>query len=127
MGRAKKGFSAPKRVPLPSWVLQESSDQPTRTTCGSGSEAGRCLTEISSLTCKVEAGGKQTFWGQSVAVSARGGAHLHLVAHAALPGAVGGAGARPQVGKALDGEGVPAVAVPGHLEVEVAVVCRDRR
>ena len=30
-------------------MLQESRDQPMRTTCGSGSVDGRCFTEISSL------------------------------------------------------------------------------
>lgn len=42
--------SALAPCPLPSCVLQESSDQPMRTTWGSGSVEGRCFTEISSLT-----------------------------------------------------------------------------
>lgn len=58
---------------LPSWVLQESRDQPIRTTCGSGSVDGRCFTEISSLIWgwrtrrlridSLEAGG---LWGNTV-------------------------------------------------------------
>lgn len=36
-------------------MLQESRDQPIRTTCGSGSVEGRCFTEISSL-----------IWGQRI-------------------------------------------------------------
>lgn len=113
-------------APLPSWVLQESSDQPTRTTWGSGSVEGKCLTEISSLTWK----GKGWIWGGGWgwgAAAAGGGttrrvAHLHLVADAALPHAVGGTGARPEVGEALDGEGVAAVPVPGDFEVQVAII-----
>jgi len=52
--------------------------------------------------------------------------YLHLEAD--LPGdhAVAGAAAGPQVGEALHGEGGGAVAVPGHLEVQVAVVWKTR-
>lgn len=49
-------------------------------------------------------------------------AHLHLVTDAALGDAVGGSSSGPQVGKALDGQGVAAVTVPGHFEVQVTVV-----
>ena len=49
-------------------------------------------------------------------------AYLHLIADASCADAVRGPGAGPQVGEALDGQRVSAVAVPRHLEVQVAVV-----
>jgi hypothetical protein len=48
--------------------------------------------------------------------------YLHLKADLPRVQAVAGTSTRPQVGKALHGEGRGAVAVPGHLEVQVAVV-----
>lgn len=51
------GSDCPADLPLPSWVLQESRDQPMRTTWGSGSVDGRCLTEISSLIWGERTGG----------------------------------------------------------------------
>lgn len=48
--------------------------------------------------------------------------YLHLVTGLALGQAVRGPAPRPKVGKALHGERGGAVAVPGHLEVQVAVI-----
>lgn len=51
--------------------------------------------------------------------------HLHLKAGFAFVDSIGGLASRPQVGEALHGQRRGAVTIPGHLKVQVAVVCRE--